>query len=223
MKSIKPIKLFKKPVPLNPLGVSTILSQLICIISLGLTIVLPVQDLPAGQSKRGNALPVSFRDVSHLLRGFTHNSDGGDAGTGVAWLDYDNDGWLDFYVANGIGHNDGLMHNNGDSTFENRIDSAGFGDANGSSGVVAGDLNNDGFTDLIVAGEPAALVLVAIPSPRSIRIFRNNGNGTFSDVTAKSGITIPNEAGAAMQPVLGDIDNDGLLDLYGVKPRFYVA
>lgn len=166
----------------------------------------------------GNSLPVVFEDASSRVNGFTHNSNGGDAATGVAWLDFNNDCQLDFYVANGIGHKDGLMRNNGDGSFTNVIDDTGIGDANGSSGVVAGDLDNDGWTDLIVVGEPGALVLFVGPSPRSIRVFRNNGNGTFSDVTAGSGVTIPNEAGTALQPVLGDIDNDGLLDLFVTGP-----
>ena len=165
-----------------------------------------------------NAEVVEFEDASDRLIGFTHASNGGDAATGIAWLDYNNDGWLDFYVANGIGHNDGLMRNNRDGTFTNVIQDAGFGDANGSSGVVAGDLNNDGHTDLVVTGEPAALVLFVVPSQRSIRVFKNNGDDTFSDVTAGSGVVIPDEAGAAMQPVLGDIDNDGLLDLFVTGP-----
>ncbi len=174
-----------------------------------------------GQSNRprhGNAPPVIFEDGTDQLHGFTHASNGGDAGTGVAWLDYNNDGKLDFYVANGIGHHDGLMRNNGDGSFTNVIATSGMSDGNGSSGVVAGDLNNDGHTDLIVAGEPAALVLFVVPSQRSIRVFRNNGNGSFSDVTAESGVVIPNVAGAAMQPVLGDIDNDGLLDVFVSGP-----
>lgn len=166
----------------------------------------------------GNALPIVFDDATSRLEGFTHTSDGGDAGTGIAWLDYNNDGWLDFYVANGIGHDDGLMRNNRNGSFTNVMDTAGFGDGNGSSGVVAGDLNNDGFTDLIVVGEPGALVLFVVPSPQSIRLFRNNGNGTFTDLTIESGISIPNEAGSALQPVLGDVDNDGLLDLFVTGP-----
>ncbi len=175
----------------------------------------PDQDLRKVES---NALPVVFEDATDQVSGFVHATNGGDAGTGVAWFDYNNDGWLDFYVANGIGHDDGLMRNNGDGTFTNVIDQAGFGDANGSSGVVTGDLDNDGHSDLIVVGEPGALVLFVVPSPKSIRVFKNNGDGTFTDVTAGSGIEIPNEAGMALQPVLGDIDNDGLVDVFVTGP-----
>ena len=174
-----------------------------------------------GRSARkveSNALPVIFEDASDQLQGFTHASEGGDAASGIAWLDYNNDGWIDFYVANGIGHNDGLMRNNRDGTFTNVIGQAGFGDANGSSGVVAGDLDNDGDTDLVAVGESGSLVLFVVPSPTPIRIFRNNGNGTFTDVTAASGIDISNDPGTTQQPVLGDIDNDGLLDLFVTGP-----
>ncbi len=108
------------------------------------------------------------------------------------------------------------MRNNGDGTFTNVISSAGIGDGNGSSGVAAADLDNDGYTDLVVTGDSA--VFGGTPSAKAIRVFANNGNGTFSDVTAGSGVDIASAPGTVMQPTLGDINNDGLLDLFVTAP-----
>lgn len=166
-------------------------------------------------SGSGNFLDVSFTDESHRLIGFEHQGQVGDSLSGVAWFDMDNDGWLDFYVANGIGGLDGLMRNDGDGGFTNVIESAGIGDANGSSGVVAADLNNDGYTDIVAVGEAG---VGGLPSEVAVRIFKNNGDMTFEDVTANSGLAIPEVPGSAMHVSLGDIDNDGLLDLFFTAP-----
>ncbi len=166
--------------------------------------------------QHGDFLPVEFIDASNAVEGFTHGTSIGDGLSGVAWLDYDNDGWLDFYVANGTPHDDGLLHNNGDGTFTNVSSSAGLADGNGSTGVVAADLDNDGDSDLVVTGDPAAFV--GIPSLRAIRVFSNNGDGTFNDITAASGVAIPSSPGSAMHPTLGDINNDGYLDLFVTAP-----
>ncbi len=190
-------------------------SNLIACVLLTIVAGLPEWAL-AGKPKHGNFLPVTFEETTGDLLGFTHGSNGGESLTGIAWLDYNNDGWLDFYVANGIDHNDGLMRNNHDGTFSNVIVEAGLADGNGSSGVVAADLNNDGHVDLIVTGETSAIINA--PSARSIRVFRNNGDGRFSDVTALSGVAIPSGPGVAFQPVLGDIDKDSYLDLFVTAP-----
>jgi len=166
---------------------------------------------------------VYFKDDSKKIKGYKHtgmpvDDGGGDSFTGVAWLDFNNDGWLDMYIANGLGSSDGLMMNNGDGTFTNVIVAAGIGGENGSSGVVAADLDNDGLTDIVAVGETG---LMGMPSSANVRVFKNRGGGKFSDVTATTGLLSPsltNEPGTAMHATLGDIDNDGFLDLFIVAP-----
>ena len=196
-----------------------------CLLALQLTLLLVVlgSGCTSTSSVDETAPPVTFEDATSAVSGFTYTAPEvpGDQFCGVAWFDYDNDGWLDFYVTNGKGSDDGLMRNNGDGTFTNVMDAAGIGDQNGSSGVVAADLDNDGDEDLVVLGDSAALVGLGregTPSEKAIRVFANDGDGTFSDVTDESNVVIPNEAGTVMQPALGDIDNDGLLDLFVIAP-----
>jgi len=165
---------------------------------------------------------VYFKDNSKRIHGFKHTgipaeSGGGDSFAGVAWLDFNNDGWLDFYIANGLGSKDGLMMNNTDGTFRNVIDASGIGGENGSAGVVTADLDNDGLTDIIAVGETG---LMSSPSLTNIRVLKNLGEGKFVDVTSTSGLVSSprNEPGTAIHATLGDIDNDGLLDLFIVAP-----
>jgi hypothetical protein len=135
---------------------------------------------------------------------------------GVALFDYDGDGWLDMYIPTGTlratiarqlrNLRDTLYHNNGDGTFTDVTVEAGLvlDPPPLSYGTVAGDLDNDGDADLVVTASP-------FPSFRGTVLFRNNGDGTFTDVTEGSGIlTVYNSFSAT----LGDIDRDGLLDLY---------
>ena len=93
-------------------------------------------------------------DVSHLLdfvrEGIYKNSDG--VG-GAAWLDYDGDGFLDLYITNTREAKNALFRNNGDGTFTNAAGQAGVTSETGNTAVVAGDFDNDGCTDLILAGD----------------------------------------------------------------------
>src|SRR4026209_1046220 len=109
-------------------------------------------------------------------------------GEGAAFLDYDNDGDQDLYLANGSSRklqksanppHDYLLRNNGDGTFSDVTQKAGLGDTEWSSGVAVGDYNNDGHLDLYVTNF----------GPN--KLYRNNGNGTFSDVSEKSGVAGP--------------------------------
>jgi hypothetical protein len=129
-------------------------------------------------------------------------------GAGCAFLDYDNDGWMDIYLVNS-GRCDfyepvqplrnALYHNNRDGTFTDVTQKAGVpGDAYGM-GIAVGDYDGDGFPDLYVT-----------QYPRSI-LYHNNGDGTFTDVTAKAGVAAP---GWATSAVWFDYDNDGRLDLF---------
>ena len=129
-------------------------------------------------------------------------------GAGCAFLDYDNDGWMDIYLMNS-GKSDfftpsrplrnALYHNNRDGTFTDVTAKAGVVGGGFGMGVAAGDYDNDGFSDLYVT-----------QYGRSI-LYHNNGDGTFSDVTEKAGVGV---SGWASSSVWFDYDNDGRLDLF---------
>jgi hypothetical protein len=126
-------------------------------------------------------------------------------GSGVAWLDYDNDGYQDLFFVNAeIGSSNALYHNNKDGTFTDVTKQAGLGGEKGKTfrvGVAVGDYDNDGFLDIYVTGYGPNI------------LYRNNGNGTFTDVTARAGV-----AGGATEwsssAGFFDYDRDGDLDLY---------
>src|SRR3989442_1343760 len=129
-------------------------------------------------------------------------------GPGVAFLDYDNDGWMDIYLVNS-GASDfftpktplknALYHNNHDGTFADVTDKAGVAGGSFGMGVAVGDYNNDGYPDIFVTSYGKCI------------LYRNNGNGTFTDVTEKAGLAAP---GWTTSAVWFDYDNDGLLDLF---------
>ncbi len=130
-------------------------------------------------------------------------------GPGVAVFDYDGDGWMDLFLVNS-GPSDffqprtrlrnALYRNNRNGTFTDVTDRSGLGGgASFGMGVAVGDFDNDGHPDLFVTayGRPT--------------LYRNRGDGTFADVTAKSGIVAPPWTTSA---VWFDYDGDGLLDLF---------
>jgi len=129
-------------------------------------------------------------------------------GAGCAFLDYDNDGWMDLYLVNS-GRCDffdpkpplrnALYRNNRDGTFTNVTEKAGVSGGGYGMGAAVGDYNGDGSPDLYVT-----------QYGRSI-LYRNNGDGTFTDVTEKAGVAAPGWASSA---VWLDYDNDGRLDLF---------
>jgi enediyne biosynthesis protein E4 len=131
-------------------------------------------------------------------------------GSGVAWLDYDNDGFLDLFFANGANLHAGkpspgnsLWRNTGKGTFVDVTKTAGLtGNGGYSTGVAVGDYDNDGYLDLYVAGYGANA------------LYRNKGNGTFSDVTARAGVK---GRGWSSSAGFFDYDWDGDLDLYVVR------
>jgi hypothetical protein len=131
------------------------------------------------------------------------------AGSGVALLDYDNDGWLDIYLVNGstaaaeAGHSPApraaLFHNNHDGTFTDVAGAAGVTNDRWGFGAVVGDFDNDGWPDLYITNFGKN------------RLYRNNHDGTFTDVAVKAGVAVDSWSTGA---TFGDYDGDGKLDLF---------
>lgn len=122
------------------------------------------------------------------------------AGQSSLLFDYDNDGDLDLYVANGGYDPDSLYNNNGNGQFVNVTEHANIYDYSYGRSATSSDFNNDGFQDIIV-----------LNAEGEIAVYQNNGDGTFSNVAATSGLVYQEyPAGCSA----GDIDNDGDLDLY---------
>jgi len=129
-------------------------------------------------------------------------------GAGCAFLDYDNDGWMDIYFVNS-GRCDffdpqpplrnALYKNNRDGTFTDVTEQAGVAGGGYGMGVAVGDYNGDGYPDLYVTQYERCI------------LYRNNGDGTFTDVTEKAGVAA---LGWASSAVWFDYDNDGKLDLF---------
>ncbi len=150
-------------------------------------------------------------------------------GMGVAAADYDNDGWLDLFVT--VCGENVLYRNNGDGTFSDRSKEAGLAGRPGFwAGARWGDFDRDGFLDLYVTGyvkyryleDQQASLQYNVEQPANINpssfepeqnlLYRNNGNGTFSDVTARAGVS--GGMGRSLGAVWADFDDDGWPDLY---------
>ena len=129
-------------------------------------------------------------------------------GCGVAFIDYDNDGWLDIFLAGGTrleGHPNStslrLYKNNRNATFTDVTRKAGLERVAWVSGVCFGDYNNDGFDDIFLSCWGQNI------------LYKNNGNGTFTDVTAEAGLVAPKGRWSAGCTWLDD-NRDGHLDLF---------
>ena len=130
-------------------------------------------------------------------------------GSGVALLDYDNDGWLDIYLLNGStfaalkGREPApramLLRNNHDGTFTDVTAKAGVANERWGFGVAVGDYDNDGWPDIYVSNYGKN------------RLYHNNHDGTFTDVAEKAGVSL---GSWSTGPTWGDYDRDGLLDLF---------
>jgi enediyne biosynthesis protein E4 len=164
---------------------------------------------------------IVFRDVARSLE-FNYTSNNSYTGRkyfpqpmcgGVAVFDYDNDGLLDIYFTNGAKlpelkktgpqFHHLLLRNRGKDRFEDVTERAGLTGAHldFSFGVAAGDYDNDGFTDLFVANAGMNA------------LYRNTGDGAFTDVTAGSGLDLKPPETLSVQAAWVDYDRDGLLDL----------
>jgi hypothetical protein len=181
----------------------------------------PVKDALARPITAGgfvDGAPVVFADITHAagLDKFHHRS--GDPekrtiletpGSGVALLDYDNDGWLDIYLLNGstfpalkgqeAAPRAMLLHNNHDGTFSDVTEKAGVANERWGFGVAVADYDNDGWPDIYVSNFGKN------------RLYHNNHDGTFTDVAEKAGVRL---GGWSTGATWGDYDHDGLLDLF---------
>src|SRR3954471_15534705 len=129
-------------------------------------------------------------------------------GCGAAFLDYDNDGWIDVFVLNGTrlegappGTTNRMYKNNRDGTFTDVTEKAGLTRTGWASGITVGDYDNDGFDDLFVSYYGHNV------------LYHNNGDGTFTDVSAQAGVAGAGTAWGAGCAFL-DYDRDGHLDLF---------
>jgi len=132
-------------------------------------------------------------------------------GSGIAFFDYDHDGWLDVYLTNGLRLNEKwpvgqeprshLFKNNRDGTFTDVTEKSGLGQVGWQTGVSVGDYDNDGWDDLFCGfwGHNA--------------LFHNNGDGTFTDVSKKAGVHNERVRWTSGSTWL-DYDRDGWLDLF---------
>ena len=139
--------------------------------------------------------------------------DGQLGGLNIIQADYDNDGWTDILVLRGgwmgpSGQRRSLLHNNGDGTFSDVTRTAGLAATSYPSQTAAwGDYDNDGWLDLYVGNESDEKANLRYPA----QLYHNNGNGTFTEVASRAGVTNDRFAKSV---VWGDYDNDGWPDLY---------
>ena len=149
-------------------------------------------------------------NLNHIQGGIGDFASGGNYASN--WMDYDNDGDVDMYLAkcgqggSGVGGNiDMLLKNNGDGTYTNVAAAAGMANAEQTWSGAVGDFNNDGWMDVVVGVNSA--------SNGYTNVKKNNGDGTFTSVTAGSGYDTNTSLGR--EYVAEDFDNDGFLDVLG--------
>jgi thiol-disulfide isomerase/thioredoxin len=157
-----------------------------------------------------DAQAVRFENIA-AQAGLTHSfPNGGDSskefivettGSGVAFIDYDNDGLLDLFIASGPGSTSRLYHNEGGGRFKDVTEAMGLQQSGWAQGVCAGDYDNDGYTDLFVTYWGGN------------HLYRNMAGRRFEDVTARAHLIqdrVRYNTGCAFL----DYDNDGRLDLF---------
>src|SRR6266853_1952056 len=188
--------------------------SLATILVLALAILL-VEQTGIGATPETSA--VQFRDVTQQAGlHFVHNNGAfgkkflpETMGPGVAFVDYDNDGWPDLFLVNGMDwpshvqkhSTPKLYHNNRNGTFEDVTQKAGLGDPTSQTlGVAVLDFDNDGWADLLFSNDT-----------QPNKLYRNNGNGTFSEKAVVAGVAFSEDgvARAGMGVDTADYDRTG--------------
>jgi hypothetical protein len=183
-------------------------------IGLAGSLTAPSAEVPNQQNSH---IPVRYVDIRQAA-GITFRQDATQTdekyyletmGTGVGWIDYDQDGLMDVFFVQSAATDiykppaplrSALYHNNGDGTFTDMTEKAGVGGTDHyGQGVAVGDFDNDGYPDMYVTGYGRAI------------LYHNHGNGTFTDVSAKAGVA--DEGGWSTSGGWFDYDKDGWLDL----------
>ena len=188
------------------------MKRAIALLALALSAAGCFAQAPKGADR---AAGITFRDITQRAGiHFLHNNGAfgkkylpETMGPGVAFIDYDNDGWPDIFLVNGTDwpgqpakhSTPKLYHNNHDGTFTEVTHKAGLDIEIFGMGVAVGDYDNDGYDDLFITAMGQS------------RLLHNNGNGTFSDVTQKARLLGPKEFSTSAAWV--DYDKDGKLDL----------
>jgi len=204
--------LLRKTFPVKPVSAISRRNLIQALGVIGTSLVLGRSAFPANPS-----VPVRFVDIASTAGiNFRHDNAASaekflieTMGSGCGWIDYNQDGLLDLYLVNGAATQtyrpatplrSALYRNNGDGSFTDITAKAGVS-AEGlfGMGVAVGDYDNDGFPDLLVLGYGRCI------------LYHNNGNGTFTDVTAHAGVA--NAGRWASSAAWFDYDNDGRLDL----------